>query len=147
MLKRETRYLTEAGHELVGGDFYAKLMFAYLDTIKSEIARKGPLIWCFDAEENLRRSGLFIVSVRPSFDCSKAHSSAETAICANPTLAVHDRILASLYRYKISQADGIGASNLRADQRQWLRFRESCGSDTKCLDSAYDLRIRILAPQ
>ena len=61
----------------------------------------------------------------PSFDCAKATSGFEKAICADPDLSAADRLMARLY----SKAKGGMLSNVqsnqRAIQREWLKSRET----------------------
>jgi uncharacterized protein YecT (DUF1311 family) len=66
--------------------------------------------------------------VRPSFDCTRAHSPTEEFICANPDIAELDQVLASAYQnaLRAGKAD-------KASQQAWLRRR-----DTDCITG--DLR-------
>ncbi|MBB6189126.1 lysozyme inhibitor LprI family protein [Rhodanobacter sp. MP7CTX1] len=86
-----------------------------------------------------------------SFDCGKASTRAEKAVCASPALGAKDVTLAAyfqlLLRLKPSAA-GMAYREfddmLRSDQRQWLKAREACEADAACLDRAYDHRIDTL---
>ena len=71
-------------------------------------------------------------AAEPSFDCDKAHSQIEHAICGDARLGALDREEARLYRLVLAAAPGSRAQNV-ARQRQFLRDRESCH------DSAVDL--------
>ena len=71
-------------------------------------------------------------SAKPSFDCARAATATEKAICANPTLAAADREMAQLYK---------AASGQRDAQRAFLRRRNACGGDDGCLGDAYVARI------
>ena len=80
----------------------------------------------------------------PSFDCGKAASAAEKAICASPDLAASDRQLADAYSAALIGASTEDAAAIKAAQRQWIADRQSCGSDGACLAAAYDRRIAAL---
>jgi hypothetical protein len=87
----------------------------------------------------------------PSFDCAKAKSRAETAICGDPLLAEYDAMMGRLYAATKVSAFGIGPSNMPALQREWLAD-QSCASPRNgleevrgCLRYSYPLRIQELA--
>lgn len=76
----------------------------------------------------------------PSFDCAKAATPAETAICADENLSYLDWLLGGHYR-QAQAALGDGAVCLRSDQRRWLReVRDRC-TDAACLERAYYRRL------
>lgn len=72
-----------------------------------------------------------------SFDCTKATSSVEFAICTNPSLAARDRALQLIYRHRHK------SPSLIQEQREWIREREKC-HDEGCIQNAYDDRILLL---
>lgn len=57
----------------------------------------------------------------PSFDCRKAASPVEKAICADRRLAALDRRIAGDYAAALQRLDAKGAESLREDQRGFLR--------------------------
>jgi len=57
-----------------------------------------------------------------SFDCSKASSFFETAICGDPPLSASDETLAVAYATAIGGLSREAADRLRAEQRRWLDF-------------------------
>ena len=77
----------------------------------------------------------------PSFDCRKASSYAERAICANPALSREDNALDGLYRRALSGPDAVAARDLA---RARLRERQAC-TDLPCVRSWYALRRNELA--
>jgi uncharacterized protein len=85
---------------------------------------------------------------RPSFDCYRARSDVEIAICASPTLAAQDRAIASLYKRIRATSTPAGRAALLADQRQFLRTRDACygpeGNGIDCLEGALAERVREL---
>jgi len=79
----------------------------------------------------------------PSFDCGKATSWAERAICTSETLSAFDREIASLYRDARARASTAGADRLKIQQRSWIGQREQCKGKvdpTGCLLTVYQQR-------
>ncbi|MBV7408254.1 MliC family protein [Maritimibacter sp. DP1N21-5] len=81
-----------------------------------------------------------------SFDCSKAESSAEEAICATPDLAALDRRIAEVFARALTVVDALdtGAEEartaLQTEQRGWIGGRDDCwkAEDLKaCIETAY----------
>jgi uncharacterized protein len=91
------------------------------------------------------------LNFQPSFDCRTDTQAVERTICANAALASRDRILSETY-YRIadrlSQGERVA---LRDRQREWIRQRNTCGTDAGCIARAYDARLAQLqggaAPQ
>jgi ankyrin repeat protein len=69
-----------------------------------------------------------------SFDCSKATTSVEKSICAEPELSELDEQLNFLYQMLLSNASF--APTARLAQRNWLMSRNRC-KDTVCIRKAY----------
>ncbi len=94
-------------------------------------------------------------SIRPSFDCARAASTVEKAICADPKLAAMDSALNWLWQ-KVEHTPQESAA-----QKQWLATRADCPSSTQnlrgffaspidprgCIGLAYAERIKQLAPK
>ena len=80
----------------------------------------------------------------PSFDCARASTAVEKAICdeQNPGLASRDGALARLY--DALKEEG-GHEELRDGQKAWLRSRDACGAKLNCLERRYDERLAELA--
>jgi type II secretion system protein G len=76
-----------------------------------------------------------------AFDCSKARSSTERRICADPSLVKMDDEMAALYRNVIETTKDV--PGWKADQRAWLVDRNRC-SDNGCLRRIYQGRLVIL---
>lgn len=57
-----------------------------------------------------------------SFDCSKARTPQEKAICASPGLSKADENLAAAYKNALAAVPREIATEVREDQRQWLRW-------------------------
>jgi uncharacterized protein len=73
-----------------------------------------------------------------SFDCTKAGSAAERAICADAALSAMDDDLSALYAAARREADDRG--RLQRQQRHWLERRNAC-PDAACLRQAYRARL------
>jgi uncharacterized protein len=80
-----------------------------------------------------------------SFDCTKAATPDEIAICANPTLSNLDTVMATLYGVRMEIPMLMGAKGVAQDeQRGWLATRGTCGGNVACLQGAYQGRIGVL---
>ena len=83
-----------------------------------------------------------------SFDCTKAKSVTEKAICSTPALSAADGEMAAAYKAWLAAAPADWAAGIRENQLAWLRVRNaSCpASDTSdpvatCLGDVYKMRI------
>ena len=91
---------------------------------------------------------LSIPSHAASFDCAKAATPQEKAICATPDLSAADDEMAAAYKAWLAAAPGDWAAGIRDDQKSWLRLRTStCPADRgsftieDCLHQFYKERI------
>src|SRR5258708_4605444 len=96
---------------------------------------------------------IFTQAHAQSFDCNKASTQVEHAICSDKSLGELDTTLASQLKDSMSNANPEQQADFLRDERQWLRFRnEHCapGSPTageslpECLAAAYRDRITSL---
>lgn len=77
----------------------------------------------------------------PSFDCAKATTFSEKAVCNDPLLGKLDGALSQNYKYMLASDIGDGArSDLKATQKKWLSERNKC-TDNECLTNSYRKRI------
>lgn len=78
-----------------------------------------------------------------SFDCAKAQTDVEKAVCADKQLSALDDQLASTYRYAIA---ALGKLDITSDQREWANNRTACDKAkfNECLSQSYTDRIDIL---
>ena len=76
-----------------------------------------------------------------SYDCMAATRAAEIAVCNSSTLNRLDEDLADYYRSLLDRVTGRQAAQLRRDQRSWLKARNSCQSDRRCLRARYQERL------
>lgn len=79
-----------------------------------------------------------------SFDCSKASSFVENAICSNSELSALDDSLSSAYSKALKDADP--GDEIKSSQRNWMKNRNSC-QDNACLKKAYSQRINELTTE
>ena len=79
-----------------------------------------------------------------SFNCVRARSPVEVAICNDPGLGTMDEQMASLYFRLTNSAPGWAARQIKSEQSGWIRQRNACGYDPGCIAAAYDRRINRL---
>lgn len=80
-----------------------------------------------------------------SFDCNKAATPTEHAICATPVLSDLDVTMATLYAVRMQVPMLMGARGAaQDDQHAFLATRDACGADAACLAAAYQARIATL---
>ena len=79
-----------------------------------------------------------------SFDCAKARSPDERAVCASRNLSEMDVEMA----VRFETLTGLVAMGTRSDmgdaQKAFLRQRRQCGANTGCLTALYQARIGVL---
>ena len=79
-----------------------------------------------------------------SFDCAKAVSADEKAICTDSKLNDADVEMAVLYT-QLKPLLGMGArGDMEDEQAAWLKRRAGCGADLACLGKAYEDRVQQL---
>ncbi len=83
-------------------------------------------------------------AAQASFDCSRAGTMVEHAICSDPALAALDRDVAEAYGAARAGQPSTVRDQLLAEQRARLAARDGCGSDRTCLSSAMQNRLAAL---
>ncbi|MGR3805861.1 MliC family protein [Marinibacterium profundimaris] len=83
---------------------------------------------------------------QPSFDCAKAESSAEEAVCASPALSEMDVEVSRLFALALNGPNITpdGQDELRAYQRGWVKGRDECWKADDlgtCVRDEYAIRI------
>jgi uncharacterized protein len=81
------------------------------------------------------------VSSAASYDCARARSADEKAICAYLPLNDKDVRMSVLYEINKRTLAMGGRGALQDAQQQWLRDRRTCGANRACLTRAYDRRL------
>ena len=84
---------------------------------------------------------------KPSFDCAKAVSLAERAICASADLVSADRDMAAIYRQLFNRLSGAAREHLITDQLRWIAARnEACTYEHTRMDTClWDFHQRRIA--
>lgn len=80
-------------------------------------------------------------SARTSFDCAKALTRGEKAICSNAGLATLDRNMAAQYARAVSIASPDQVDLLRQTAHRFYAYRDRC-PDNRCIGDAYIGRMR-----
>ena len=77
-----------------------------------------------------------------SFNCAKASSKNEIAICSDPELSNLDEILAATY--KETRSNVSDTKKLKGEQINWIKSVGTCDGNVDCLLGAYRNRILVL---
>lgn len=81
------------------------------------------------------------VIARPSFDCAKARTRGEIAVCADPGLAALDRQMVGQFNRAIDQSDPQQRFLLLRTRAEFLEYRDRCRG-ASCVADAYNGRLR-----
>ena len=70
-----------------------------------------------------------------SFDCTKATTETEIAICGDPELSALDDRLSGVYMRGRLVTENVSGDNIKIKNNQitWLNKRNLCGSEIGCL--------------
>ena len=79
-----------------------------------------------------------------SFNCRYAKLAAEIAICQDGRLSRLDERMASKYYRLQNRLPYSYWRQIKISQRGWLRSRNRCGYNFRCIENAYYARIRYL---
>ena len=79
-------------------------------------------------------------SVRPSFNCARARTRSERAVCSSSELAALDRQMVGFYGAAYRGAEPEARALLERTRGRFLAFRDRCGNDS-CIADAYRGRI------
>lgn len=83
-----------------------------------------------------------------SFDCTKASTPGERAVCADPALSALDSEMGGLWFAYNRLPFLMGASGVRRDEaRAFLAARGKCGADVACITALYRDRVATLKTQ
>lgn len=78
-----------------------------------------------------------------SFSCHASLNPAESAVCGSPALAGFDRSVAAAYKRSLRRRAG-DSDVVKAEQRDWVKLRNSCQSELSCLEDRMRDRIDAL---
>lgn len=81
------------------------------------------------------------VASAASFDCARARTPDEKAICSNTALNDKDVKMSVLYDINKRTLAMGGRGALMDSQQAWLRDRRQCGANRACLNRSYDRRL------
>ena len=77
-----------------------------------------------------------------SFNCAKASTPNEIAICSDKELSQLDEIMAA--NYKSERNSTPDPDKLKKEQINWIKSINTCDGETNCLIEAYKNRLRVL---
>ena len=77
----------------------------------------------------------------PSFDCGRARTRGEIAVCGDPGLAALDRQMAAQFNAAMSRGDAQQRSLLQRTRSRFLSYRDRCATN-KCVAETYRSRMR-----
>lgn len=75
-----------------------------------------------------------------SFDCKKATTFSEKAVCSDTLLSKLDDVLAENYKGMLNSDFGNTQKSLKAAQVKWIKSLNQC-KDNQCLIDAYRKRV------
>lgn len=85
--------------------------------------------------------GLWAASVyAASFDCQKAATTTEKAICEHRVLNDADVKMSTSYHILRHMVPMGTRSMIQREQVEWLQFRNRCQESVSCLNQVYNLR-------
>ncbi|MDH5218644.1 MAG: lysozyme inhibitor LprI family protein [Gammaproteobacteria bacterium] len=83
-----------------------------------------------------------------SFNCSKAGTETEKTICGSIALAAYDKSLAKAYistlKHLRLEGDQNALQQFKQSQKDWLKRRNACGKDIKCLQKIMQDRLNVI---
>jgi hypothetical protein len=80
--------------------------------------------------------GVGSVGNAASFDCNKATTETEIAICSDPELSALDELMGAVWKFETRTALDIST------QKKWLGKRNECASKIKCLKDIFVERLK-----
>ena len=80
-------------------------------------------------------------TARPSFDCGKARTKGEVAVCSDAGLAALDRNMAAQFGRAMTAADPDQRALLQSTRSRFLTYRDRC-PDRQCMGDAYVGRMK-----
>ncbi|PBB20405.1 lysozyme inhibitor LprI family protein [Mesorhizobium sp. WSM4313] len=144
VIDRAVREAFDEGNRIAGQDNWIDLWTPMLDEVKSAIKSRGALLVCLETISFMADHQQPTGVGSPSFDCSKATTLTEKAVCSDDHLWAKDRAMNAIYLY-IRGFDNMKVRKaLLANQREWLQHRNACGGDRPCLNRSYDDRFQLM---
>jgi uncharacterized protein len=82
------------------------------------------------------------ISLAASFDCTKASSITEKAICSSKRISLLDNFMAISYKTQLSNSSKEEKIKITDEQKKWNRnTRDGCGDSLQCLEKSYQERL------
>ncbi|TIS99170.1 hypothetical protein [Mesorhizobium sp.] len=144
IVERENIEAIKTGQQVAGNDTWIEVWTPMLKEAKTELNTKGALTVCLETEAHLRDQGLPTGIEGPSFDCRKAVTLTEKALCRDAGLWAKDRAMNAIYLFMRSYDNAKARKALLANQRDWIKQRNSCGGNLLCLNQSYDDRFQLM---
>ena len=139
-LDRGTEILS-AGHEVYGREIFSGLLGEYVDATKAEIADIGFSRWCLNVEKELRLQSLDTGIDGPGFNCARAATVTEFAICRSEDMWALDRAMNWIFLYYRRNTNSSVSRDFLNQQRDWMRRRDECSDHVQCLILKYQSRL------
>ncbi|SDZ57285.1 hypothetical protein SAMN05444004_12326 [Jannaschia faecimaris] len=134
--------LDDEGMSLVG-DFWHELWLREIDRYKPTGPTYTLANACVVAEQATREFGYQLLD-GPSFDCSRATTTTELAICGDANLGAKDRVMSNLYFFILESGNPkIEVPKFREFHADWLHRRNSCRANDRCLHGTYDELVKL----
>ncbi|MER9413478.1 MULTISPECIES: lysozyme inhibitor LprI family protein [unclassified Mesorhizobium] len=144
VIDRAVREAFDEGNRIAGKENWIGLWTPMLDEVKSALKSRGALFVCLETvafmADHQQPTGIG----SPSFDCSKAMTATENAVCSDDHLWAKDRAMNAIYRYIRGFNNVNVRKSLLANQREWLQHRNACGGSRACLNRSYDDRFQLM---
>lgn len=144
IVEQENMQAIKTGQQVAGNDIWINVWTPMLEEAKTELNTKGALMVCLETEAHLRDQGLPTGIDGPSFDCQKATTPTERMLCRDPGLWAKDRAMNAIYSFIRSYDNAKVRKDLLANQREWLKQRNSCGGNAVCLNQSYENRFHLM---
>ncbi len=82
--------------------------------------------------------------IEPGFNCAYARHATEIAICNSNKLARYDLTINQIYVRLSGRLNRINRKRLARNQKRWLKKRNRCGRNVRCIEQTYRTRINVL---
>ncbi|MFT3688912.1 hypothetical protein [Paenirhodobacter sp.] len=124
------------GRDLFGGETSIPFLPEFLEINKAGMQRDGTVRCCLSAEVASRKDGIETGGTGPGFDCGKAGTPAEVAICSSQDCGRWTERLRTSFVFQRA-ADSAKKTAFLDNQRA----RDACSGDQACLVERYTPRL------
>ena len=140
-LNSQSKFILDEGLKSYSLNLIQDRVQRYSINIQNDISNNGLVRWCLLAESRVRGAGFDSTVYGPSFDCAKSATRTEYALCDSKDLWAMDQAMASLYFFFRENMTSDLSRNFLNSQRRWLKSRNMCGSNKRCLEEKYHIRL------